>query len=206
MENWTWHHPQTHTVYIKFAPGFSRRCSSVPTEICRASTWGVSISDPWAHLEVFRGERTQIHNGSPQSLPGGAQFPPPIINITAAKWGGGWNCVHVRRRKKKYVQSVSDALMVPHPALCPLTPFSIAWSACLLQYSSTLSDTFEHSRTVTPMCGGNSDYSIPPPAVSQSAFDQQHLVLVRLLVAPALVCMCVSSSPPPICVFLWLPP
>lgn len=61
----------------------------------------------------------------------------------------GWRmklCPCAQKRKGKNVcQSVSDALYwmcvwPPHPALCPLTPFSIARSACLLQSSSTLSD------------------------------------------------------------------
>lgn len=75
-------------------------CNSFPREISEATRWGVSIPDQGAHLEVFRGEWTQIHNGSPWGLPCSAQFEPPIINITGRKWGGGWNCVHVHRRRR----------------------------------------------------------------------------------------------------------
>lgn len=114
MENCIWHRC-THGIYLvstRILRG-SFDCNSLPGEVCEAARWGVSISDPGAHLEVFRGEWTQIHNGSPWGLPCSAQFEPPIINITGGELGGGWNCVHVRSKKgkkKNVCQSMSDAL------------------------------------------------------------------------------------------------
>lgn len=90
MENCTQHHHR-HTLYIYIVSTRILRerfdCSSFPREISEAARWGVSISDQGAHLEVFRGEWTQMHNGSPWGLPCSAQFEPPIINITGGKRG-----------------------------------------------------------------------------------------------------------------------
>lgn len=95
--------------------------------------------NPGAHLKVFRGEWSQIHNRSPSGLPCGAPFETPIINIS---WV--WTmklCPCAYRENEKRIMYVSLWVMhyytcvqpPPHPAPCPLTPFSIAWSTCLLQ-------------------------------------------------------------------------
>lgn len=77
----------------------------------------------------------------------------------------------------------------PHPALCPLTQFSIAWSACRLQYSSTLSDT----HALSPESVEMTTASLPLQFLNLLV-SNKHLVLVKLLVAPALVCVCVCLS------------
>lgn len=105
----------THCIYL-VSTRILRGCfdsSSFPREISEAARWGVSISDQGAHLEVFRGEWTQMHNGSPWGLPCSAQFEPPIINIAGGKRGGGWHCVHVHKKKKMYVR-----VWVMHHIVC----------------------------------------------------------------------------------------
>lgn len=116
MENCVRHlhtHTDTHCIYL-----VSTRvlrgcfdCSSFPREISEVVRWGVSISDPGSHLEVFRGERTQIHNESPRGLPRRAQSETPIINMTGGKSGGERNCVHVCSKRKKRILRQRRALL-----------------------------------------------------------------------------------------------
>lgn len=131
-------------------------CNSFPREFYEATRWGVSTLDQGAHLEVFRGEWTQTHNGSPWGLPCSAQVEPPIINITGGKWGGGWNCVHVLRRRMCVRVRVMHYIVCAcdhHTLLCaPWHHFPSCDQLVCRSIPRLFETLFEHSRAVTPIC------------------------------------------------------
>lgn len=169
-------HTRTHThcIYLVGTRVFEGAlCNTFPREISEAARWGVSISDPGAHLEVFSREWGQIHNESPWGLPFRAQFEPPVINIAGGKRDGGWNCVHVRSKTRNTkILRQSDALWdlcaTTTPCSVPLdTIFHLVVSVVILR------DTFRHFGALT-QCHPNlwmqrlKHFS---PAVSQSAYN-----------------------------------
>lgn len=145
--------PQTHALYIFSQPqNFEGEhwLQQLPQrQISEASTWGVSISDPWAHLEVFRGEWTQIHKGSPWGLPCSAQFEPPIISLEENGVEDEIVSMCIARKGKMYAREGSDCIIVCLTTTPCSVPLDTIFHRMISLSAAIILEAFRHFWTLT---------------------------------------------------------